>query len=237
MTRREAGVTLIELLIAVTLVALLSVGLLFAMRVGLNAMDRSNDRLMANRKVVSVQRILEEQIAGIMPVTADCGSNGDAPPARIAFFQGEGQTMRLVSSYSMQQGARGYPSLLEYQVIPGENGAGVRLVVNESLYSGPRSAGVTCTGAGPDGPHFVPVSIGPGSFVLADKLAYCRLSFRENLPPPELERWLTRWIKPVLPNAIRVEMAPLDPESARLQLQTLTIPVRVNRFPLERYDF
>ncbi len=230
--RKQAGVTLMELLIAVTLVALLSVGLLFAMRVGLNAMDRSNDRLMGNRKVVSVERILEEEVAGIMPITAICSADGEGPPAKIAFFQGEAETMRFASSYSMQEGARGYPTILEYQVIPGEDNVGVRLVVNESLYTGPRSAGASCSGG-----IFRPVLIGPMSFVLADKLAYCRLSYREPLPPPDLSRWVLRWNKQFLPNAIRVEMAPLHPDRARLQLQTLTIPVHVTRLPMERYDF
>lgn len=236
--RAQAGVTLIELLIAVMLVALLSLGMLFAMRVGLNAMDRANDRLMSNRKVVSVGRILEAQIEGIMPVTALCFSEGGGAPAKIPFFQGEVGTMRLASSYSMQEGARGYARILEYQVIPGENNQGVRLVVNEGLYTGPQSAGASCLGApGPEGPRFRPVAIGPGSFVLADKLAYCRMSYREQVPPPELARWVLRWNKPVLPQAIRIEMAPLAPDAARLQMETVTIPVRVTRFPMERYDF
>lgn len=237
---QESGVTLIELLIAVTLVAMLAVGLLFAMRMGLSAMKRSNERLMSNRKVASVERILEQQIAGIMPVTAQCSiEGGDGAPAKIAFFQGEPGTMRLVSSYSMQDGSRGFPTILEFQVIPGEDNVGVRLVVNESLYSGPRSAGASCVGvpAGGAGPQFRPVPIGPGSFVLADKLAYCRLSYREPVPPPEPHRWVTLWNKPFLPNAIRVEMAPLEPGGSKLQLVTLTIPVHVNRLPLERYDF
>lgn len=235
--KREAGVTLIELMIAVTLVAMLSVGLLFAMRIGLNAMDRANDRLMGNRKVVSVERILEQEVAGMMPVTALCLGTGDQPGARIAFFQGETTTMRFVSSYSMGEGDRGRPAILEFQVIPGEQGQGVRLVVNELLYSGPRSTGATCTGMSAEGPVFLPVGIGPGSFVLADKLAFCRITYREPLPPPELSRWVLRWKQPYLPTAVRIEMAPLAVENAKLQLQTLTIPVRVNRLPLERYDF
>lgn len=243
MRRPEAGVTLIELLIAVTLVALLSVGLLFAMRVGLNAMERSNDRLMSNRKVASVERILESQVAGIMPVTAACSIAGsDGPPAKIAFFQGEPATMRFASTFSLEDGARGFPTVLEYQVIPGENGQGVRLVVNESLYSGPRSAGASCIGVPASGtaPQFRPVDVGPQSFVLADKLAYCRLSYRfttNGLGPPEPPQWVTVWTKPFLPNAIRVDMAPLEPASGKLQLNSLTVPVRVNRLPLERYDF
>ena len=236
---RERGVTLIELLIAVTLVALLSVGMLFAMRIGLNAMEKSKDTLMANRRVASVQRILQGQIANIMAVTALCNSGGEAPPARIPFFQGEPQSMRFVSSFSLHEGDRGLPQILEFQVIPGENGAGVRLVVNEMLYTGPKSTGVFCIGVPPGAPApvFRPIEIGPLSFVLADKIAYCRFSFKEHLPPFGEGQWLARWNKPFLPTGIRVEMAPLEPNPARLQLLPLTIPVHVTRDPMARYDF
>ncbi len=88
------------------------------------------------------------------------------------FFQGEAQSMRLASTYSLQQGARGMPMILEFQVIPGENDQGVRLVVNEQWYTGPRGAGMFCLGMGRDpvtglpGPIFVPIQIGGNSFVL-----------------------------------------------------------------------
>ena len=50
----ERGVTLVELLIAVTLVALLSMGMLFAMRTGLGALSSTNTRLHDNRRVMPV---------------------------------------------------------------------------------------------------------------------------------------------------------------------------------------
>lgn len=236
---KERGVTLIELLIAVTLVALLSVGMLFAMRVGLNAMQKSNATLMANRRVASVQRILEGQVRNIMPVTALCNPGSEAAPSRIAFFQGELQSMRFVSSFSLHEGDRGLPHILEFQVIPGENGAGVRLVVNEFVYSGPRSTGLFCLGTPPGapGPAFRPIETGPMSFVLADKIAYCRFTFKEHLPPYGEGQWLARWNKPFLPTAIRVDIAPLEPNPGRLQLLTLTIPVHITRDPMAHYDF
>ena len=63
----QSGVTLIELLVAVSLLSLLSVGMLFAMRVGLNAMGRTNARVISNRRVLGVERILTQQIAGFVP--------------------------------------------------------------------------------------------------------------------------------------------------------------------------
>jgi prepilin-type N-terminal cleavage/methylation domain-containing protein len=233
----ETGFTLLELLIAITLFSIIAVVIVVSLRVGLSAMNKVDERLMSNRRVAGVERILEQEIAGLMPVTADCQNPGDGPPARAAFFQGEPQSMRLTSSYSLQEGSRGLPMILEYMVIPGENDLGVRLVVNEHLYSGPRSAGQFCAGGGPI-PVFLPILTGPGSFVLADKLAYCRFSFRELRPPPESARWVPIWTQDrLLPNAIRIELAPLHPNAAKLEPVTLTMPVHVTRLPMEDYAY
>jgi hypothetical protein len=208
----------------------------------LSALNKSDSKLMANRRVASVERILDQEIEGIMPVRADCQTPSGEQGPTLMFFQGETASMRLASTYSLQQGQRGLPMILEFQVIPGEDDQGVRLVVNEHWYTGPRGAGVYCigVGAGPDGgppgPRFAPINIGSGSFVLADKLAYCRFSFRDTRKSPEPPIWLERWIKPVLPNAIRIEMAPLASDAGRLQPVTLTIPIHVTRLPLEPYE-
>jgi hypothetical protein len=50
--------------------------------------------------------------------------------------------------------------------------------------------------------------------------------------PGQTPVWVQRWVKPVLPDAIRIEMAPLTPDLGRLQPVTLTIPVHVTRIPL-----
>ena len=241
-TCRSAGVTLIELLIAVLLFSFLSFGIVLTLRVALSAMNKSDSKLMANRRVSSIERILDQEVEGIMPVTAICQPRPGVNGEKLMFFQGEPQSMRLASTYSLQQGQRGLPMILEYQVIPGEDDQGVRLVVNEHWYTGPRGAGVYCIGTGkspdggPPGPLFAPISIGPETFVLADKLAYCRFSFRDLGNSPRPPAWVPRWVKKELPNAIRIEMAPLAPDLGRLQPVTLTIPVHVTRLPLEPYD-
>jgi len=234
------GVTLLELLAAITLLSLLTTGVLLAMRVGFNAMHITNDRLLDGRRVLSVQRILEQQIAGLMPVIADCLGAPDLPPTRMLFFQGAPQSMRFVSSYSLGEAARGYPRILEFQVIPGEESRGVRLVVNEHFYTGSRSAGLFCLGWAPDSvtrasvPAFRPIQVGPGSFVLADRLAYCRFLYRDTVPPLP-ERWTPAWEKPLLPSALRIEMAPLEASPARPPLVSITAPIRINRLPFETY--
>ena len=245
MTRRaQSGITLLEVLVAVTLLSLLSAGMMTSMRLGLGAMGRTNDTLMANRRVAGAQRILEQHLEGFMPVVAECRPGPDAPPLKMPFFQGEPQSMRFVSSYSLEEAARGYPRIVELQVIPGEEGKGVRLVLNEHLYSGPISAGFFCLGRVPDPllgvevPRFRPIEAGPRSFVLADKLAYCRFVYQEVLPPPVLTEWRTHWILPKWPRGIRIEMAPLEDHPSRVRPLTVTAHVRVNRYPVFDYgDF
>ncbi|MBI4877319.1 MAG: prepilin-type N-terminal cleavage/methylation domain-containing protein [Acidobacteria bacterium] len=230
--RPRAGVTLMEMLIAVTLLSLLSVGILMAMRVGFTAMEKTNSRLMANRRSVGAQRVLEQQIAGFMPVQADCLAAPGQPPARIPFFQGEPQSMRFVSTYSLEEAARGLPRILEFQVLPGANREGVRLVVNEHLYAGPLSTGQFCRG-GP--PVFAPIQAGPRSFVLADRLAGCRFLFRRSLPAPLYETWEPRWVRPEWPTAIRVELIPLEADAAKVPLLSITAPLKAQKDPAFQY--
>lgn len=234
MRRREqsgqAGLTLIEMLIAVTLVGLLSAGMLTAIRVALNTMERTNARLSGTRRVVSVQRIVQQQIAEIMPATASCAG------ARVPLFQGLPDSMIFVSAYSLDGAERGYPRILQYLVIPGDQGVGVRLVVNEFLYSGPEMAGALCpAGSGDPLRRFLPVQAGPKSFVLADRLAYCRISYRETAANGTDARWMPVWPKENLPSGIRVDMAPLESDNTRLPLMSVTVPIHVTRDVLGPY--
>jgi prepilin-type N-terminal cleavage/methylation domain-containing protein len=229
------GVTLLELLIAVSLVSLLSVGMLWALRVALGAMDRTNARAIANRRVLGASRVLEQQMSGLMPVLTDCRRPG-APPTgapKALLFQGEPSTLRFVSSYSLNGASRGYPQLLEYAVIPGRQGAGVRLIVNELPYAGPDVVALACAGVrpGPGGmmPVFGPVEPRPDSFVLADRLRSCTFSYLAIDPRSGVRYWLPAWDRGFLPAAIRIEMVPLEPDPTQLQMTTMTFPVRPDR--------
>jgi prepilin-type N-terminal cleavage/methylation domain-containing protein len=212
MKRPEAGVTLIELMIAITLVAALSVGMLMAMRTSLLTLEKTEGRLQSNRRVMSVERIMSRQIGGLIPVAGRC-------PGPV--FKGTPQTLQMVSSYSLAEGSRGEPRLLEFQVIPADTG-GVRLIVNEFLYTGPLSTLLFCSGQA--------AQVTPQSFVLADRLAFCRLSYRESLPDSVLTGpWLPSWDRPNLPAAVRIEMTPLAPEPSHLPLVNVTVPIHITR--------
>ncbi|MFN0166076.1 MAG: type II secretion system protein J [Bryobacteraceae bacterium] len=239
--RDQAGITLLEVLVAVTLLSILSTGVLVSMGSGLSAMSRTRERLMENRRIVGAQRILDSQIQGFIPAIALCSPGDDQPRTKLPFFQGEPQSMRFVSAYSLQEAWRGYPRILEYLVIPKPDGNGVRLVVNELLYAGPLTTGSLCLGRAPDPAlgmemtRFRPIQVGPGSFVLADNLAYCRFSYQEVLPQAPYARWLPAWSQVLWPRAIRIEMAPIEANLAKVSPLTVTAPMRVDRFPIFDY--
>jgi hypothetical protein len=244
-------VTLIEVLVAITLLSLLAVTMLFALRIGLSAYAKTNAKLMDNRRVAGAQRILEQELEGIVPAVGPCsgmpeaapGSKPNGPP--FGFFQAAPQAMRLVSTFSLQQAWRGRPQILEIFVVPGEDGQGVRLVVNEIPYAGPSAAGRMCTGMIPDPvagislPRFLPVMAGPNSFVLADKLAFCRFAYM--WPPKKPDEpivWSPGALDAGWPIAVRVEMAPLEADPSVLQPLTVTAALHLHLSPAIPYvDF
>lgn len=225
MKKRESGFTLIELMIAVTLVALIATGMLFAMRSALVAYTRIDDRLQANRRVLGVERILSRELGGVMPVVGMCADGGTMP-----VFNGNAQTLHLVTSYSMTEGARGVPRVLELQVVPADGG-GLRLIANEFPYNGPYSTAPLCSG----GAFRQPV-VTPQSFVVADRLAVCRISYQNYDPQMHMgTEWLTAWTAPDLPAAVHVEMIPMLGDAGRLGLVSVTAPIHVNRSVMADY--
>ena len=228
----RAGVTLIEILIAVSLLSLLSVGVLVAMRIGFNTMDKVDSRLVSNRRVSYARRIIENEIAGYMFTRAEW-SPGTPNAQTIPFNQWEPQTLRFVTSYSLQDSWRGRPQIAALQVIPGGDGNGVRLIVNETPYTGSVQAGGLVESIDPDNTiHYLPVTAGPQSFVLADRLAYCRFSYLEPLPEQPFQVWRQDWVDSRrLPKGIRIEMAPLDPTASDLHVSTITAALNVNQTP------
>jgi prepilin-type N-terminal cleavage/methylation domain-containing protein len=223
----QRGFTLIELMISITLVAAISAGMLMAMRAGLLTLEKVDARLQSNRRVMSVEQILSRELGGVMPVTGQCGN---AAGPLVPIFNGADAGLLLVSSYSMAEGARGYPRILQLAVVPSDRG-GVRLIVNESLYTGPASTAPFCFENA-----FVPPQLTPQTFVLADRLAYCHISYQEYLvQTPNLEQWLPVWNKPDLPSAVHVDMAPLVSDTATLPLVSVTVPIHVTRQVMSPY--
>jgi prepilin-type N-terminal cleavage/methylation domain-containing protein len=223
--RCQKGFTLIELMISITLVAALATGMMMAMRTSLLSMEKINSRLQFNRRVMGMEHILTRQIGGVMPVTSDCGD------ARVPIFNGTPTALRLVTSYSMAEGARGYPQFDEFQVV--QNEGVLRLIVTEHRYTGPSSTSPFCGG----GLIAAPAGVAPLAYVVADRLASCTFTYREQIPDqPPSSNWLGSWDRQDLPAAVKIEMTPLDSSAALLPVMNVTVPIHINRQVRNSYE-
>ena len=215
----NAGFTLMELMIAITLVAAIATGMLMAMRGGLLTLNRTEARLEDNRRALGIQRILSLQLAGAMPVRSGCGGS---QLSRFA-FRGSISALQMVSTYSITEGSRGYPHVVEYQVVPDPNGT-FRLIIHERPYSGPATTGEFCS-------ENISVQGSAQPFVAAVGLAYCRFSYHQVNPDTEFRGlgWVNNWNEPDLPSAIRLDMLPAAPDATRLPVLSVTASLPVNR--------
>ena len=116
-----------ELMVAITLVAAIATGMLMAMRGGLLSLNKIQTRLEENRHALGIQRILTTQLNGVIPVRTNC-SGQNSPFA----FRGNASALQMVSTFSISEGARGAPHIVEYQVAPDEGGTVKLMVTNGS---------------------------------------------------------------------------------------------------------
>jgi len=229
---------LIEILVAVTLVALIATAMTIVLRVGLDGSAKAQQRIASNRKVIGVERIMREQLANLVPVNTRCQTTDGAAGGAEILFEGKPRQMRFVSTYTLNEAARGFPRLVEYVIIPGAE-HGFRLVMNELIYGGPRWLLPVCVGYETVDdiqiPQFAPIRITDNSFVLADELASCRFAYRDDHDPQIGPQWTQVWTIKQWPAAIRIELVPFVPNPSLLQASSLTVPVAVNPKPDQEY--
>ena len=229
-TSSRAGMTLIEILVAVTLLGLLSVGLVTALQVAAGAWSSSRNARSQDRRIANANALLHAQFAGVTPVQPMILRPGLAVPAG-PFFQGEPTAMRFVSSYSMTEGVRGGLQIVELQTSPGQQGT--RLILTQTPYRGPLSVGRFIVGVEPlpEPPSFhllfTPLQMRADSLIVADRLAEVRFSYlRGSRGANEPDVWVSVWDQPQqLPQAIRVDLQPLV-DAGRLRAVAIVSEVR-----------
>ncbi len=136
---RQAGFTLMELMISITLVAAIATGMLLAMRGGLLSLNKTQTRLDENRRALGVQR--DSLCNSRERCRPGLACSGQLSPYA---FRGTATALQMVSTYSIAEGSRGTPHIVEYQVAPDE-GATLKLIVYERLYAGPASTAGFCS--------------------------------------------------------------------------------------------
>lgn len=211
-TRRQtqAGITLIELLIAVTLLGAISASIGVVLSVSLTSMNKIDARVDFNRRILTSQRTLDQILQGLIPVVTPCAGR----PIGIV---GRQDGARFVSSHSLGEGSRGRPSIIDLFAVASPNG-GLRLLLNERPYLGKPSLGQACA------ERFQVVE---SSFILADRLAECKFAYRRREQGTGSEVWFPVWVFPEWPSGIRIEMVPQKRVMNQIQPTTIFAPLFV----------
>lgn len=227
---RRAGMTLIEILVAVTLLGLLATGLVTALQVTAGAWSSSREARGQDRRIANSNALLHAQFSGVTPVVPQTVQR-DVRVTGGPFFQGEPNAMRFVSSYSMTEGVRGGLQIVELQVSPGREG--MRLLLTQTPYQGPLSVGRFIIGSerlpqpGAMRLFFTPIQPRADTLIAADRLRSAAFSYlKGSLRQGEPDVWVAVWDQPQqLPQAIRVQLEPL-PDEGRLRPVAIVSEVR-----------
>jgi hypothetical protein len=194
-----------------TVLSLLATTILFSWRIAAGAWQKASSHLERSRTVLAVNQLLEEQMSSMLPYRV---LNSDGIPE--LFFQGEAQTTRFLSSYSMAGRTASGLYRIEYQVVDGPNGA-KQLLMNE--YTVQSREELASLMSAPDPAlkeqlfRFAPFERTPQTFTLIESLKDCRFEYYKPPVPPDPGSWVSRWIslRGELPGGMAIRMvAPAD---------------------------
>lgn len=178
---RSAGFTLIEVVLALTIFALIGGILYGAFSLGHSAVEKSQVNSTRNQKQRSIADLLGSYVRSTFPYR-------ESPQEQTAFFEGDVESLTFVSAYSQGMGGRG---MAKIQITKDEddNGRGtVKLEETAPVRLSSESGGGGQT----------------YSIVLQDNVKEFRLAYLD--PQAEEETWEDRWDgreRRVLPRAVR----------------------------------
>lgn len=179
--RSESGFTLVEVILALTIFALMGVILFGAFSLGHQAVEKSEVHFERNQKARSFDDLIGGYIRSSYPYRA-------SPQDAALYYSGEADKLSFISSYSVAMGGRGMAKISlswdgnEAGVIKLEEEVPVRLdEEDQPAESGQRS-----------------------SVVLQEGVRRFELAYLD--PQSEDERWEQRWVaaeRQALPRAVR----------------------------------
>ena len=109
MNDRNGGFTLLELLISLTLLVLIVVIAMGAMRLGSRSVAAGEKKMDDRERFRTVLSLIDAQIQSQLPLTYEEAGN------RKYYFRGDGKTLRFSTSYSIWSGRKGYV-IVDYRI-------------------------------------------------------------------------------------------------------------------------
>jgi len=124
----EHGFTLLELLIAMSLLVLIVAITMGAMRLASRSVTAGDQRTETQERFRTVMTIMDAQIQSQMPLTYEEDEN------KAYYFRGDNKNLRLASNYSIWGGRKG-SVIVEYRVEADERG-------KQTLYADEQTPGI-----------------------------------------------------------------------------------------------
>jgi type II secretory pathway pseudopilin PulG len=110
--KSQLGITLIELLVAITLLGFVSLGVLFALRIGISSWQRGDARMAADRAAITAGDLIAAQLAGAQARTVGWGPREQR--TSFLLFDGAADRLQFLTRYSVASRERGGSYLAEY---------------------------------------------------------------------------------------------------------------------------
>jgi prepilin-type N-terminal cleavage/methylation domain-containing protein len=211
-TQSEAGFTLLEMLIAVTLVAMMAVSLWAVFRISLRSWSRGTEFIDANQRQRSILDMLRKQVASTFGVYKQADPQLGLPST--LFFSGTENSLRFVSLNSLRFQESPGLTLVIYEIAQDANGD-FSLVEKEARYLGQLSDQETAASQSKPTPIF-------------DNLSSCIFKYFDTGDDEASSQWVEAWDGEQLgrlPKAVSISMISRDPKGNALS-RHMVVPLQ-----------
>lgn len=211
---RQQGFTLLEMMIAVTLVAMMAVGLWGVFRVAIGGWSRGTQMIDANQRHRSIMDLVKKQMAATYWAAPTDGERqeqqAEIPPV---LFEGTDTGVRFVSLNALDFQEHPGLTLVSYSVA--QDGIGnYSLVESEQKYLGSGSAQETSSAAEPT--------------VIFENLSGCTFQYFDPQEDDNAGRWVDQWSGEEsrrLPTAISLSLTSRD-SKGNASSRHMVIPIK-----------
>jgi len=208
----EKGFTLLETIVAVTLVAMMAVGIWSVFRTGIRSWARGTEIIDASQRHRIIYDLVRKQAASAFPLAAPV--DPAFPNITYPLFRGTETSMEFVSLNSLRFQESPGLTLVNYEMSPDQEGTGYSLVEREKRYLGQTL----------DSSEDIDL---PNSISLFENLSNGWFEYKNPDVEEDEESWVREWDaqqQSQLPAAVAMNLESLD-ANGNVQTHQIIVPV------------
>jgi prepilin-type N-terminal cleavage/methylation domain-containing protein len=212
--RSEQGFTLLEIIVAVTLVAMLAVGLWSVLRISIRTWSRGTDFIDTNQRHRSIIDMVRKQIASAYNLSAPADPILGIAPYPI--FNGVETSFQFISLNSLQFQESPGLTLVTYEIAQGSKND-CSLIEKESRYLGQI-------------PDLLNPAIGERTTPILENLTSCLFEYFDPGNNDNPSQWVREWDAMKigrLPSAVSITMISRDP-GGNMANQRMVVPIQAS---------